>query len=515
VSRLAAQAGRCAIALVAVVLIGSCTSEPIDASPNPGPATGPTGGAPIDGLPLRVMEFNVEYGGEGVDFDAVPEAIEAAGADVVAIEEAYANIPEIARALGWAHYDERTQVLSRYPLLTPPEDASFTYVEVAPGEVVAVGNVHLPSTGYGPFRVRDGASAEDVAELERRRRLPALVPTLEALAALARSGVPVVLAGDFNAPSHLDWTEDAVGAREHVRFAMRWPVSVAVEEAGFVDTYRAANPDPVADPGLTWPANRPLVPGYNPARAGAPADRIDFVYTAGPATAIESLVVGEEDADGVDVAVSPWPSDHRAVVSTLAVTPSPAPTLVSADERLVRRGRPVHLRVHATRPVSVAIVPAGREGVGGAVEEIEVEPATGTQVVAAETEEWPAGAYLAVLLDDAGDELGSTTFWIRPERGRPQVRTSARLFRVGEPIGVDWRYAPGNRFDWIGVYRRGADPNRASYLLWAYTEAAIQGSLVLDRTSSGPWPLPAGQYSIYLLADDSYEEIAATSFIVR
>jgi hypothetical protein len=37
-----------------------------------------------------------------------------------------------------------------------------------------------------------------------------------------------------------------------------------------------------------------------------------------------------------------------------------------------------------------------------------------------------------------------------------------------------------NRWDWVGIYERGADPNVASYFTWLYTGATVTGSAVLD-----------------------------------
>ena len=85
---------------------------------------------------------------------------------------------------------------------------------------------------------------------------------------------------------------------------------------------------------------------------------------------------------------------------------------------------------------------------------------------------------------------------------------------MGEPIDVSWHAAPANRWDWVGIYRRGADPNIAYYILWLYTDASVEGSIVLDRAANGPWPLKPGKYSVYLLVDDSYEKIAAGNFTV-
>ena len=82
----------------------------------------------------------------------------------------------------------------------------------------------------------------------------------------------------------------------------------------------------------------------------------------------------------------------------------------------------------------------------------------------------------------------------------------------GHPIGVGWSDAPGNRFDWIGIYHRGADPNVAYYLLWTYTGATIEGSASLDETAEGRFPLPPGKYTAMLLVDDSYEAVATADF---
>ncbi len=120
--------------------------------------------------PLRVMQFNIEYGGTVVDFDSVPAAIEAADADVVAVQEGYASMPKLAKALGWSYYDARTQTVSQYPLITPA-DPSYPEVLVAvePGRTVAVINVHLPSAPYGPNRAAAGATAEELIAGEKGR----------------------------------------------------------------------------------------------------------------------------------------------------------------------------------------------------------------------------------------------------------------------------------------------------------------------------------------------------------
>jgi endonuclease/exonuclease/phosphatase family metal-dependent hydrolase len=468
-------------------------------------------------LELNVMEFNIEYGGNNVDASVI-DAIQAAEADVVAIEEAYGKMPRLAAELGWPYYDAGLQLVSRFPLLAPPEsEGLYTFVAVRPGRVVAVGNVHLPSTRYGPFQIeRNDAKPEEVMEIERNLRLPALEPTLDAVSTLASQGMPVFLAGDFNSPSHLDWTQETVGLRDHVRFPLDWPVSMAVEQAGLHDSYREMHPDPVADEGLTWPAAR-RGKGYNPARNGAAADRIDFVYAGGPATTTGSVLVGEPGGAGVDIEIPQWPTDHRATVSTFDVTPADPPAFVAVEQRLVEVGDDARVTYHAPdgNAGRVVVVPEGEAPGTGDVAEQPAEGAKTDGTRAFSTAGWEPGSYEAVLLSSSGEELARIPFWVQGVGVGPEIDTVQPTYEEGRPIDVEWHAAPGNRFDWIGIYKRGADPKVAYYIMWNYTEAAVDGSATFDDDAHGPWPLKPGDYSVYLLQDDSYKLLAGGDFTVR
>jgi hypothetical protein len=135
---------------------------------NPADSTAFTNGE----IELRVMTFNIEWGGTRVSFDKVREAIILANADIVGIQEAEGNLQRLAVELGW-HYDLRNYVISKYPVIEPPgADGNYAFVEVAAGRIVAISNVHLPSDPYGPDAVRDGAGAGEVLAIERRARLP-------------------------------------------------------------------------------------------------------------------------------------------------------------------------------------------------------------------------------------------------------------------------------------------------------------------------------------------------------
>ena len=515
-------AKRAASLTVALALVGlvACTSDSptVDATSSGTSASSSATGA--GAAQLHVMTFNVEYGGEGVDFSSVPAAIEAAGADVVGVEEAFGNTKKIADALGWRYYDPRLQIVSRLPLLDPPDgNGVYTFVEVAPGRVVAIANVHLPSAPYGPNMIRDGAKAAEVMRRETHRRIPVITPIVDTLKPLIAAGIPTFITGDFNTPSHLDWTPETVDLRPQVHYAFDWPVGEVVEAAGFHDSFRDLYPDPVTDPGITWPAARPKSGGYNPGlNDNAARDRIDFVYAGGPATATDSVIWGEEGGqdEGVMQTITPWPSDHRAVVSTFDVQPAVPPVMVTTASRLFHTGDDVPVAFHAAGEdgEQVAVVRAGDDA-GAALDAQPTgdgAPADGTVTFASEA--WKAGAYEAVLASGDGTELARYAFWIQDAGVDAQISTGRPTYREGEPIDVSWHAAPGNRWDWVGIYKRGADPNVAYYILWLYTNATVEGSTVLDEDAHGPWPLKPGKYSVYLLIDDSYVKVAGGNFTV-
>ena len=315
----------CAIALVPAT--AGCVDDDTDPSAAP-PAELNEAGTRIELGPteLKVMTFNVWLGGALVDIGQVAAAIEAADADVVGLQESDGNARRIADLLGWAHADEQLQIISRYPLIAPPASDGYVYVQLAPGQVVGMANIHLPSDPYGPYLVRDGSDVDAVLANEVDTRVGAL----EELAAEWQSAfdddIPLLLTGDFNAPSHRDWTDDTVGDRPHLAYAVDWPVSQAVEDLGFVDTFRDVHDNPHLVPGITWTFGYP----YPRISDDEAQDRIDFVYAAGADEIVDSEIVGPEGAGDVSIGVDPYPSDHLGVVSTVVVDPAEPPVFVSA-----------------------------------------------------------------------------------------------------------------------------------------------------------------------------------------
>jgi endonuclease/exonuclease/phosphatase family metal-dependent hydrolase len=270
-------------------------------------------------ITCTIMEFNIENGGTQVSMPRVLSIIRAANPDIIAIEEAEDNIPLIAKQLGWPYYNSQHQIISRFPIIEPSDGKGiYIFIQLRPGKVIALSNVHLHDEPYGPYLIQQGEPLEKVYSNERKVRLAPLENHLKVLSALAKKSTPTFLVGDFNAPSHLDWAPSAVGKVSHIPFPVEWPVSKAVTDAGFKDSYREIHPDPIAHPGYTWWAHRPKVNGWNPQHSD-PHDRIDFIYAAGPVQTIASKRVGSccTNCDNLDLQT--WPSDHCAVVSTFQI----------------------------------------------------------------------------------------------------------------------------------------------------------------------------------------------------
>ncbi|MFC5175275.1 endonuclease/exonuclease/phosphatase family protein [Nocardioides taihuensis] len=495
------------LGLLAALLAG-CTGSDEPEEPAAAPSTSPAaGGAPEpDPVDLSLLVFNVEYGGTRAT-DAVMEDLDA---DVVGVLESYNRLPKIAEAAGYPYYDVGLQILSKYPILEPSgADGLYAYLEVRPGEAVAMINTHLDYVKDGPRQLVEGVPVEEVLASEdevRTSSIEKLIPSAEELMA---DGWPVLLTGDLNEPSHLDWTAET--ADQHRGFGpVAWPVSRALVDAGMTDVYREAHPDPVTDPGNTW---------GDVGDTGRMARRIDFAYAGGPVEVGSSQVVGEEGVDGVDLGYPRWTSDHRAVYSELTVTPAPIPTTVALSRRLVTVGEEV--TAYWWFPDGTSAGSIGLSGPGSASYDVSGEVGT----LDLGTAELPPGRYDVTLAGADGEVVATNQLDVRSATADVEVTTDRATYGVGDDITVSWTQGPANRWDWIGVYRAdAANPFQDDYLVWAYTGGhdagalppTTDGELVIGQDHLGsPWPLPPGDYVVHYLLTDRYRSAGSAEFSVR
>ncbi|WP_333816130.1 endonuclease/exonuclease/phosphatase family protein [Tabrizicola sp.] len=296
--------------------------------------------APAAAETLRVMSFNVWGGGanEGKGIEETVAAIKAAGADVVGLQETRLEsdpctaehcpavgdsvAPAIAAALGWHVHDQTGEnaalwanaVISRYPIGEASANDLGVPLDVN-GHMVWLFNIHLDDEPYQPYQllgIEYGPAPFITTEAEAvKYATETRGPGLDLLTgdmAAAEGAAAIFVTGDFNEPSVHDWTPEAVAAGHHP-VAVKWPSTGRLVAEGFVDAYRAVWPDPVAKPAYTW------TPTYDEAAKDDHPDRIDFVLVRGEDVRVKEAAIVGEDGPRSDIVVTPWPSDHRAVVA--------------------------------------------------------------------------------------------------------------------------------------------------------------------------------------------------------
>ncbi|MGK0184519.1 MAG: hypothetical protein ACI9R3_000291 [Verrucomicrobiales bacterium] len=299
----------------------------------------PPGGAPVTAL--NVMAYNLWVGGTP---SKNLEGIIKSGSDVIGLQETNgARAREHAQALGW-HFAQgggSVGILSKYPIVETMNGGSGmgarVQISADPLQEIVFWSCHLSAFPYGPYDACwDGESVDVLLDRETSSgRLPQVQRILDEMedAIDVADSTPVFLVGDFNTPSHLDWTEATEST--HCDYVVEWPVTTAVSAAGLSDAYRVANPDPVAKPGNTWSPIYSLRDSIGPEEE--PQDRIDMIHFGGAGVSVQGAEVFILPGILEDVpnhGANAWASDHAAVVSQLTI---PAPT----GERVGRAFSPV------------------------------------------------------------------------------------------------------------------------------------------------------------------------------
>ena len=279
------------------------------------------------------MTLNLWQGGEagGQPLSQSLAVIRAARADIVGLQETHGdkrngtqpdNGRKLAELLGWNFFaqGDRTGILSRFPIGKTTPRKWGARLRLPSGKDAWIFNAHLAHAPYQPYQllkipyadapfIRTPAEAVDEARKARGAQVERLLTDLKP--ALA-TGAPVFLTGDFNEPSHQDWTPRAAAARR-CPLAVEFPSTLAVVVAGVRDAFRSVYPDEVRHPGWTW---TPTTKVDDPKDRH---DRIDFVFVGGTDVRTERCEIVGEDAAFADIVVHPYPSDHRGVVATVKV----------------------------------------------------------------------------------------------------------------------------------------------------------------------------------------------------
>ena len=282
---------------------------------------------------VSVMSYNIHRGGVVMlkqPLSQTAKVIRSAKADIVGIQETRSprgdKLVELAKLLGWNHdMGNGSNILTRYKIVKSLVNG--IKVELDSGREAYVFNLHLPSHPYQPYQllgirpkwhkhkfdiefIKTEAEAIKWAKKARGREVTKLLRNIRSISDKQAS---VFVVGDFNEPSHLDWTARAAKAGRHP-IKVEYPHSLAMTKAGFADAYRRIYPNEMENPGYTWSSF------YKFDDPTTHHDRIDFVYFKGKGIRLNEVKIVGETRKDADIVISPYPSDHRAVVADFRLT---------------------------------------------------------------------------------------------------------------------------------------------------------------------------------------------------
>jgi len=282
---------------------------------------------------LKVLAWNIWHGGHEKAYPKIGcknviGILKQSKADVILMIETYGAAPMIADSLGYNYelLSNNLCIFSRYPIkkaFTFPEKIStfnFGGVEIdMDGTAVRLFDTwlhYLPDIRVAPLdkTEQEILSWDDAGtrDEETRTILSCLQPYIN-----ETDSIPIIIGGDFNSHSHLDWTEATRNLYRHEGAVVNWTVSKEMENAGFKDSFRQIYPDPVKNLGVTW-----LYDVGEEVEPPTRMDRIDYIYYQGKtiqATSSETYnqILGETLLfEGEEFL---YASDHGFVLSTFKI----------------------------------------------------------------------------------------------------------------------------------------------------------------------------------------------------
>ena len=316
---------------------------------------------------LRLLQLNIWQEGVMVKngYEALADELARADADFVMLSEVrnykgtrfcdriVASLKERGKTY-YSFYSYDSGLLSKYPIVDSavifPEngDHGSIYKLTADweGKRVCVYTAHLDYRNCAYYRVRgyDGSTwdkmepdtvvASLLADNVASQRDDAIRLFIADAAKETAQGHLVFIGGDFNEPSHLDWTEATKDSADHRGVVIPWTVSTLLTEAGYKDAYREMYPDPVKNPGYTYPADSKdtEVSRLTWTPDADERERIDFIYyypqkglsllqvnIFGPRGSIRNSMRMQENTE--DTFIEPlgvWPTDHKGVLVRLS-----------------------------------------------------------------------------------------------------------------------------------------------------------------------------------------------------
>ena len=266
--------------------------------------------------PLKVMTWNIWHGGihgkkannfaeDTANTENILKVIQQESPDILMMQETYCCGMKIAKDAGYPYSlrgSSNLSIHSKYPIvdsiaLFKPFNSHGAIIDVNGQNILCI-NVWLH---YLPnyFESIKNLPPDTLVLKEADTRLKEIKAILHGMDSLeAELDIPIIMGGDFNSGSHLDWVESTRGA--HYGKVVEWPVSKATITHGFSDSFREINQDPSKTLEGTW--------GF--LSEDIISDRIDYIYYRGNGLVpVNSRIVMEDPEGGF------FNSDHRAILS--------------------------------------------------------------------------------------------------------------------------------------------------------------------------------------------------------
>lgn len=311
---------------------------------------------------ITVLQWNIWQEGTLIPggFDAIVEELARLHPDFVTLSEVrnyhgtnftrrLTDALKLRGHIYYSFYSDDTGLLSRYPItdsvvvfpVNRDHGSIHKLTTEVGGQEIAVYTGHLDylDCAYYNVRLYDGSTWEEtvapqsVEEVLRMSDLSWRDDEVRVFLNEARhdieAGRCVIFGGDFNEPSHLDWTAATAYLYDHHDMIVPWTVSTMMEKAGFRDGFRELFPDVLVHPGFTYPCFNPAADIHKLTWApkADERERIDFIYYKGqnlqakdvklfgPDSSVARLKpIKDTPADPVILPLGVWPTDHKGLL---------------------------------------------------------------------------------------------------------------------------------------------------------------------------------------------------------
>ena len=268
----------------------------------------------LDDARFSVLSFNRL---NGSSINSVSEVIESIAPDIIGLQESYDIGIHIAERFNYCFYGDKSNslaILSKFPI----ESINDMQFKIMLNAEIYINffNIHFTAYPYQPYDIRDTlitTALQAIHQAEQTRGSE--VTELVNLISLIDNDMPIIVTGDFNEPSHLDWILGAENPMQFQfnnsmnQFIVDWPASNKMSSTGLIDTYRSYYPNALEYPGYTW------TPFYS---VDEIHDRIDFIYHSEHLVVDSVFVIGPDNTS--DIQIDNYESDHRAVLAIFDIS---------------------------------------------------------------------------------------------------------------------------------------------------------------------------------------------------